>query len=115
MFYNTVSIGAAALSLQGPGSSFPSLQGPRGRGLPRHPGELKPGHHHGRPEFDGQQAIEATDDSISDAGKVGVWTRADSVTLFDGSTYGGKKPMSSLRRRRVQRTSAGLRHLNNCC
>jgi hypothetical protein len=40
--------------------------------------------------FDGKKVIEATDDSFSNAGKVGVWTKADSVTLFDNFAYGGK-------------------------
>ena len=40
--------------------------------------------------FDGKKVIEATDDSFAEAGKVGVWTKADSVTLFDDFTYGGK-------------------------
>lgn len=40
--------------------------------------------------FDGKKVIEATDDSFKDAGKVGVWTKADSVTLFDDFTYGSK-------------------------
>ena len=40
--------------------------------------------------FDGQKVIEASDDSFKDAGKVGVWTKADSVTLFDDFHYGGK-------------------------
>ena len=40
--------------------------------------------------FDGERVIEATDDSFSDAGKVGVWTKADSVTLFDDFSYGEK-------------------------
>jgi hypothetical protein len=40
--------------------------------------------------FDGKKVIEATDDSFSDAGKVGVWTKADSVTLFDDFSYGVK-------------------------
>jgi hypothetical protein len=38
--------------------------------------------------FDGKKVIEATDDSFADAGKVGVWTKADSVTLFDDFSYG---------------------------
>jgi hypothetical protein len=33
--------------------------------------------------FDGAKKIEATDDTFKDAGKVGVWTKADSVTYFD--------------------------------
>jgi hypothetical protein len=40
--------------------------------------------------FDGKKVIEATDDSFAAAGKVGVWTKADSVTLFDDFAYGGK-------------------------
>ncbi len=38
--------------------------------------------------FDGQKTIEWDDDTFQDAGKVGVWTKADSVTLFDDFTYG---------------------------
>ena len=34
--------------------------------------------------------LEASDDSFKDAGKVGVWTKADSVTLFDDFHYGEK-------------------------
>lgn len=33
--------------------------------------------------FDGKVVIEADDDTFSAAGAVGVWTKADSVTLFD--------------------------------
>jgi hypothetical protein len=40
--------------------------------------------------FDGKKVIEAADDSFADAGKVGVWTKADSVTLFDDFSYGTK-------------------------
>jgi Domain of Unknown Function (DUF1080) len=40
--------------------------------------------------FDGRKVIEADDASFSDAGKVGVWTKADSVTLFDDFSFGGK-------------------------
>ena len=40
--------------------------------------------------FDGKKVIEATDDTFADAGKVGVWTKADSVTLFDDFTYASK-------------------------
>ena len=36
--------------------------------------------------FDGKTAIEATDDSFKEAGAVGVWTKADSVTLFNDFT-----------------------------
>src|SRR5467141_3717278 len=40
--------------------------------------------------FDGNKVIDATDESFANAGKVGVWTKADSVTLFDNIIYGGK-------------------------
>ena len=40
--------------------------------------------------YDGKKAIEWTDDTFRDAGKVGVWTKADSVTLFDDFSYGSK-------------------------
>jgi hypothetical protein len=33
--------------------------------------------------YDGVKKIEATDDTFKDAGKVGLWTKADSVTSFD--------------------------------
>jgi hypothetical protein len=40
--------------------------------------------------FDGKKAIEWDDGTFKDAGKVGVWTKADSVTEFDDFTYGSK-------------------------
>ena len=33
--------------------------------------------------YDGAKKIDATDDTFKDAGKVGLWTKADSVTYFD--------------------------------
>ena len=33
--------------------------------------------------YDGAKKIEATDETFKDAGKVGMWTKADSVTYFD--------------------------------
>src|SRR6266542_4332243 len=39
--------------------------------------------------FDGKKAIEWDDDKLKDAGKVGVWTKADSVTEFDDFSYAG--------------------------
>ena len=33
--------------------------------------------------FDGQKRIETTDDTFREPGKIGVWTKADSVTFFD--------------------------------
>ena len=40
--------------------------------------------------FDGKVAIEASDDTFREAGAIGVWTKADSVTLFDDFSFGGK-------------------------
>jgi hypothetical protein len=40
--------------------------------------------------YDGTKVIEADDSSFADAGKMGVWTKADSVTLFDDFSFGGK-------------------------
>jgi hypothetical protein len=40
--------------------------------------------------YDGTKVIEADDTSFADAGKVGVRTKADSVTLFDDFSFGGK-------------------------
>jgi hypothetical protein len=38
--------------------------------------------------FNGQKALDWDDETFKDAGKVGVWTKADSVTEFDDFTYG---------------------------
>lgn len=38
--------------------------------------------------FDGRKVIEAADDTFAAAGKVGLWTKADSITLFDDFAYG---------------------------
>jgi hypothetical protein len=40
--------------------------------------------------FNGQKALDWDDETFKDAGKVGVWTKADSVTLFDDFGYGSK-------------------------
>jgi hypothetical protein len=39
--------------------------------------------------FDGKKALEWDDATFKNGGKVGVWTKADSVTLFDDFTYSG--------------------------
>jgi hypothetical protein len=41
--------------------------------------------------FNGKQLFEVEDSTFEDAGKVGLWTKADSVTLFDEITYGENK------------------------
>jgi hypothetical protein len=40
--------------------------------------------------FDGKKAIKWNDDTFKEAGKVGVWTKADSVTEFDDFSYSGR-------------------------
>ncbi len=44
--------------------------------------------------FDGKPYIEMDDDRIAGPGAVGVWTKADSVTLFDDFGYGAASPAS---------------------
>src|SRR6202158_808326 len=41
-----------------------------------------------RVSFNGKQLFEVEDSTFTDAGKVGLWTKADSVKLFDEVTYG---------------------------
>lgn len=41
--------------------------------------------------LDGKAVIEADDSTFSEAGAVGVWTKADSVSLFDDFQYGEAK------------------------
>ncbi len=38
--------------------------------------------------FNGKPLFEVEDSTFTDAGRVGLWTKADSVTLFDEVTYG---------------------------
>ena len=40
--------------------------------------------------LNGQRALDWEDETFKDAGKVGVWTKADSVTLLDDVTYASK-------------------------
>ena len=40
--------------------------------------------------FDGKKAIEWDDQTFTEPGMVGVWTKADSVTLFDDFSFGEK-------------------------
>ncbi len=40
--------------------------------------------------YDGKHLFDVEDKTFTDAGKVGVWTKADSVTEFDNFTYLGK-------------------------
>jgi hypothetical protein len=41
--------------------------------------------------FNGKQLFEVEDATFADAGMVGLWTKADSVTAFDSFTYGDQK------------------------
>ncbi len=40
--------------------------------------------------FDGKHLFDVEDITFTEAGKIGVWTKADSVTLFDNFSYGSK-------------------------
>lgn len=40
--------------------------------------------------FDGKKLFEVHDETFKDAGRVGLWTKADSVTLFDDFNFEGK-------------------------
>jgi hypothetical protein len=40
--------------------------------------------------FNAKELFTAEDETIADAGKVGLWTKADSITLFDDFSYGAK-------------------------
>jgi hypothetical protein len=41
--------------------------------------------------YDGKQLFEVEDSTFTDAGQIGLWTKADSITLFDEVTYGETK------------------------
>ena len=40
--------------------------------------------------FDGKKALEADDEKIKGAGKIGLWTKNDSVTLFKDFSFDGR-------------------------
>jgi hypothetical protein len=40
--------------------------------------------------LNGEKLFEVDDKTFGDAGQVGLWTKADSVTLFDNFTFGDK-------------------------
>src|SRR5216683_5567583 len=44
--------------------------------------------------FDGKRAFVWKDDTFKDAGKVGLWTKADSITLFDDFSYSAETSLS---------------------
>jgi hypothetical protein len=41
--------------------------------------------------YNGKSLFEVEDTTFGEAGKIGLWTKADSVTLFDGITFGETK------------------------
>ena len=41
--------------------------------------------------FNGQRLFEVDDRTFSDAGQVGLWTKADIVTVFDNFSYAAKR------------------------
>src|SRR5262249_31909015 len=45
--------------------------------------------------FDGKKAFTWKDDTFKDPGKVGLWTKADSTTLFDDFAYGPEAKLPS--------------------
>jgi hypothetical protein len=45
---------------------------------------------HFRVSLNGQKALDWDDETFKDSGKVGVWTKADSVTEFDDFAYAPK-------------------------
>ena len=45
-----------------------------------------------RVALDGKMYIDANDQHIAGPGRIGVWTKADSVTLFDDFTFGDAEP-----------------------
>ena len=45
--------------------------------------------------YDGKRAFVWKDDTFKDAGKVGLWTKADSTTLFDDFSYGADAKVPS--------------------
>lgn len=41
-------------------------------------------------KWNGKELFQVKDATFADAGKVGLWTKADSVTSFDDFSFGGK-------------------------
>jgi hypothetical protein len=52
--------------------------------------KLEASGHHFVVWFDGTKVLDATDDTFKDAGRVGLWTKADSVIEFDDLTVEGR-------------------------
>jgi hypothetical protein len=56
--------------------------------------------------FDGKKAFTWKDDTFKDAGKVGVWTKADSTTLFDNFSYGTDTKLTSADAAQLEKDSS---------
>jgi DNA-binding beta-propeller fold protein YncE len=52
--------------------------------------------------FNGKKLFDVQDDTFTGAGKVGLWTKADSVTLFDDFSYGSKEAAQSATLKLIQ-------------
>jgi len=59
--------------------------------------------------FDGKRAFVWKDDTFKDAGKVGLWTKADSVTLFDDFNYGAESKISDTQQLEKEARKKGSR------
>ena len=59
--------------------------------------------------FDGKKAFTWKDDTFKDAGKVGLWTKADSVTLFDDFNYGAESKISDTQQLEKEARKKGSR------
>jgi len=55
--------------------------------------------------FDGKKAFTWKDDTFKDPGKVGLWTKADSTTLFDDFTYGADTKLTAADTARLEKDS----------
>jgi hypothetical protein len=55
--------------------------------------------------FDGKRAFVWKDDTFKEAGKVGLWTKADSTTLFDDFSYGTDSKLSNLSPEQLEKES----------
>jgi hypothetical protein len=56
--------------------------------------------------FDGKKAFGWKDDTFKDTGKVGLWTKADSTTLFDDFSYG---PESGVTKADIDEINKGVK------
>src|SRR5437588_347452 len=55
--------------------------------------------------FDGKRAFVWKDDTFKEAGKVGLWTKADSTTLFDDFGYGADTGLSATDKSQLEKDS----------